>query len=280
MTSNVKLLVQAPLLLAVWLCTDLTGCTAKEPSSAQALGQAAPCPSVSESESAGALYGRGLAAYQSNGDAHERAKGIELITMAAEKGLPEAMAALGAIYVTENEVPQNDEKGFEWHLKAANAGYVDSMICVGRMYQDGWGVAQNETRGFEWFRRAAEQHSALAMLNVGVCYFEGCGVGRDQPKAAQWFRCAADLGSPLAMYMIGACYYSGVGGDKNLDSAIRWMEAAADAGEPLAMRELATWLHDRNLEGDRERADRLLDQALKAEAVQGDQEPEVVHDQR
>jgi TPR repeat protein len=58
----------------------------------------------------------------------------------AEKGQPQAMLTVGALYEQGIGVPRNFTKAFEWYAKAANAGEPDAWMRLGVCHEVGIGT--------------------------------------------------------------------------------------------------------------------------------------------
>jgi len=86
-----------------------------------------------------------------NGVQRDPARGIKLLTAAADDGMPAAMSALANSYLDGLDVPKNPEKAMEIFLKMAEAGGTDGYIELGEYYLEGKVIAQDLDKAQRYF---------------------------------------------------------------------------------------------------------------------------------
>jgi len=164
-------------------------------------------------------------------------KGIDLITKAANQGLPEAQSKLGEMYYYGSDVPQNYSKAFEWYLKAAKQNHHFSQLKVAEMYFDGHGVRQSDKKSEEWYNKSAEDGKVRHQEILGNRYSSG-GIGMGAPldyfKAKQWYTKAADQGDSYSQYKLGTFYEEGKGTFVDYKVAKEWYLKSARQGNSVS----------------------------------------------
>ena len=87
-------------------------------------------------------------------------------------------------------------EGMKWFRKSAQQNNPDAMEALGEMYLDGKGVAMNKQEAVKWFRKAADLGGdAEAMWYLGQCYEKGEGVEKSIEKAVSWYKKGAGNGN-------------------------------------------------------------------------------------
>ncbi|MDA7426919.1 hypothetical protein PGB28_00505 [Primorskyibacter aestuariivivens] len=97
------------------------------------------------------------------GQGHEEA--LSWLETEADKGMREAMHALGAFYISaasEGDEPRDIEKAAAWYAKASQADYPQSQIEYARLLSQGQGVEQDYLAAHKWFNIAAARGIAEA----------------------------------------------------------------------------------------------------------------------
>lgn len=140
-------------------------------------------------------------------------KGAELFQEAVEAGLPEAMSALGLLYMEGNGVtrnipkavtlfekasecePQTNNNGLdEFVAGALNFGISHGQFQIGKCYQDGTGKPLDLYQAYQWYKKASDGGHAGAANNIGILYHFGRGVEKCAIKAKQYWSLAASRG--------------------------------------------------------------------------------------
>jgi TPR repeat protein len=96
---------------------------------------------------------------------------IEAIThfsMAAEKGIPQALHYLGLMNEYGRGLPQNLLLASEYYRRAVELGYVESMYNLALMYCEGRGVEQNFNAAIPLFEAGVSANHAPSMYMMGV----------------------------------------------------------------------------------------------------------------
>lgn len=90
--------------------------------------------------------------------------------------------------LTDDDGPKSQKRFFELVSKAAELGLPEAMMELGTCYQEGRGVKRDSKLAFRWMERAAEAGSEGARLNLGSFYEMGIGTKKDLAKAAEVLR--------------------------------------------------------------------------------------------
>lgn len=148
-------------------------------------------------------------------------------------------------------------KAVQGLFEAAEKGNAFALWRLGRMYADGDGVEQNKLKAFEFFSRCADDHAfdgpdmpqshfvANAYVALGRYYLEGIPnshVKSDPERARDMFAYAASyFGDSDAQYQLGRLFFEGTGSAEGKDKdkiiardprqAVRWLSLAANKGQ-------------------------------------------------
>jgi len=87
----------------------------------------------------------------------------------AEKGIPQAQAAVGVMLHIGQGVKRDLPQALSWYRKAAENGYEAGMANVGIMYYKGAGIAQDDVQAYAWLdlasrMRGGREHNAKARV--------------------------------------------------------------------------------------------------------------------
>jgi TPR repeat protein len=89
---------------------------------------------------------------------------LGILKTESERGNPEAMAALAALYSTgRGGVQQSDAEAALWYRQAAVRGYVDAQALLGLALATGGGVEPNPDEAAYWLYQAATAGHAEAL---------------------------------------------------------------------------------------------------------------------
>lgn len=141
---------------------------------------------------------------------------------------------------------------------AAEKGHALAQWKLGRMYAEGDGVARDDLKAFEYFRRIADGHAednpntpqarfvANAFVALGHYYLDGIpntAVKRDPVRAREMFGYAASyFRDPDAQYYLGRLNLDGVGATQDPRTAARWFVLSAQKGQCRAQAMLGAML--------------------------------------
>ncbi|MDR3493815.1 MAG: protein kinase [Ancalomicrobiaceae bacterium] len=177
-------------------------------------------PRAAESYENGARLGSALAMYQlgllyrdglTPGHIPDLARAFDWLQKSADKGRPEAMAAVGQFYLDGTGRPADYAQAGNWLEKAANAGNGDAMLSLGRMSFEGLGRPKDLTIAAGWFEKAAKLGKAQAYAKLGSVYQSGVGGKPDYQAAFDWDVKGTEINDPHAFYQLGTLYEGGLG---------------------------------------------------------------------
>lgn len=129
----------------------------------------------------------------------ERPADIPALKRSAEQGDGKAQIALGWLYCSGSEVPQNYTEAVNWWRKAADQGFSSAQNSVGLMYYLGHGVPQSYDEAVKCFSKVAQQGHAMGQYNLGEAFESGQGVPRDDLAAYTWYSLAAQQAYSFAI---------------------------------------------------------------------------------
>ena len=130
----------------------------------------------------------------------------------------------------------NDEaEAFRLNIQAAEKGMHDAVLAMGWFYLNGVGIERDENEAIRWYRKSARQGDERAMFSLGqIAYSER----QDYPEALLWFRRAADKGHYRSIFWLGKLYWRGHGVEQDQQAAKQYFSKAADKKLPVAQRTL------------------------------------------
>ncbi len=181
--------------VALWSSEQQTQRAQAAPTRAESV--VLPAASVDPFAAMEADYTRALALLTTNDP-----RGVELLTRAAESGLPLAQYRLAKLYESGEGVALDPVAALRWTERAAAGGNVRAMHDLGFYYARGDAARLDETAAFRWFRQAAEFGYADSQYNLGILYQQGRGVSADTAEALFWFTVAAEQGDVAAQQRI------------------------------------------------------------------------------
>ena len=151
--------------------------------------------------------------WKGEGCVQDRAEGLRLFKLAAERGNTPSMVHLGNCYIQDEVVPRDVEEGARWFQMAADAGDADGQCTLGQCYFLGQGRPQDSEEAVRWYRKAARA-SSNAQLLLARCYLHGQGAPQDTQAAVDLFRAAAEAGNAQAQAQLLRLQQEGFFDDK------------------------------------------------------------------
>lgn len=131
-------------------------------------------------------------------ESEDFAVAAEMISSAAQKGLPAAQYRLAKLHERGIGVPRDFAEARAWTERAANGGNVNAMHDLAVFYADGEGGGQSYAAAAEWFRKAADYGLVDSQFNMAVLYENGLGISPSQTEALYWYEIAAANGDVSA----------------------------------------------------------------------------------
>jgi TPR repeat protein len=117
---------------------------------------------------------------------------------AAEAGSGLALAMLGHLYLSGEDVPQDVDKARELFTAAADRGHVGGYLGLAYLYESGTGLTADPVVARQWYQRAAEAGSTEAQLRLAYLMLQG-GDLPSHRAASRWLERAAASGNPQAL---------------------------------------------------------------------------------
>ncbi|WP_415220746.1 tetratricopeptide repeat protein [Pseudophaeobacter arcticus] len=185
---------------------------------------------------------------------------------AADAGAVEAQLQLGEILLYGNRgLPQDKARGMALISQAANAEHTAAQAVLGKVLLDGFYVEADPETGLRLLQAAADKGNRLAEETLGRAFLWGEGTPADPIKAQTYLNSAAMKGSPDAMRILGEQLIDGRIMDQDIAAGVLLLERAVDAGDAKAQVALGSLLlYGGSLPKDRPRASALFIEAAKA----------------
>ena len=132
-----------------------------------------------ECDIANECYNRGQEATTEEKRKNYFIKSVKYATMAAEKGLLEAMTLCAELYDFEEYGVKDEVAAQKWAMKAAEAGDAVCQYNMGMRFADGEGsLERDHSKAMEWWSRAASKGYVHAQIRLGVSYYVGKTPGK------------------------------------------------------------------------------------------------------
>lgn len=90
-----------------------------------------------------------------------------------------------------------------WFERAADLGLANAQANLGALYLAGDGVEQDPKQAARWFARAAHQGHVVSQYELALLFEEGKGVERNPRIAQALLKAAADAGYGPARTRLG-----------------------------------------------------------------------------
>ena len=119
---------------------------------------------------------------------------LQLLAKAIQKGDPRAAYAYANWYMFGPKPKKNDSKAVELLHIAAEGKIPEALFNLGIAYEKGKGTKKNVRAAYLFYLRAALAGEAEAFYEIGRCYCYGIGVTIDKEQAMIWLDKAKDLG--------------------------------------------------------------------------------------
>lgn len=188
-------------------------------------------------------------------------RAAEYLKLAADRHLPEALAAVGMLEVSGDGklFPVNREQGIRRLREALMLGYLPVAVTLASQY-----MTEPETYGpdvvLTLYRNAAEHGDARAMVAHAYCLATGRGCEPDAAKGREMLRTLALNGMPYAFMALADLDFNGVGQGADVRAAVNALGEAASAGVPQCYTLMAalTAIGTETTKGDERRAESYL----------------------
>lgn len=165
-----------------------------------------------------------------NGD-HQSA--LVLVMPYAENGVPFAQYVVGAIMDGGFGNPEKKpDEAVKWYLRAAEKGHPEAQAALARCYEEARGVMQDYAQARRWYLAATEQDIREASYGLAVLESRGLGGPKDSAGAATHSRRAAEQGHTNAQVFLANLLSSDDGVPRDHIEAVKWFREAAQTGHP------------------------------------------------
>jgi TPR repeat protein len=86
---------------------------------------------------------------------------FRLLSAAADRGAPRALANLARMHADGLGVPKNVQEAIPLYESAANAGEFLAQVALGRLYSRGEGIPANPVAALRWYSAAVAQQDGV-----------------------------------------------------------------------------------------------------------------------
>ena len=125
---------------------------------------------------------------------------VRILTPLADNGDPAAQTVLGGAYVDGWGVEKDCAKGLELLSKAAQAGARHAEYLMGRLSATGTCVTKSDEDALFHYKSAAAKHDPDAEFEIGNFYMTGRGAPLDLIEAHRWLTLCVRDGKDLPSY--------------------------------------------------------------------------------
>lgn len=192
-----------------------------------------------EKENDMAMYRLGKIYLDGNIVMQDKARGIELLSKAADE-YKNAYAActLGKLYADQEQKEFSPGRAISYFKQAIEKENDMAMYYLGKIYLEGNITAQDNEKGIELLKKAADTyHNQYAQYWLGKVYID-----MDNPELAfQYWSLSAEQGNDLAIWRVGRCYLYGIGVERDVDKGLQILKQAAEEGNEYARREIENY---------------------------------------
>jgi TPR repeat protein len=256
------------------------GVTDFDPALAQVLGKEA-IPELLKQAKSDPLSARLLGAlyFWGTGVTADTSAGARLWKSAAERGESGAMTLMALCCRDGLGVEQDKQAAAAWAKKASDAGNPGGMQLLGEFYYFGELVPKNPVLAMQLWEKAADLGHVDSMIRCADLSFERAmkALRATDPNGAKsYFKAfqdrlekAAGGGDVRAMLRLGDLYRVGLWADAPMDlpASFRFYSQASKSGLTIPLASVAACYYTGvSVKVDRERADALLGEAVKAAA--------------
>ncbi|CAO3645736.1 unnamed protein product [Mucor fragilis] len=173
--------------------------------------------------------------FQGEGVNQNTQQALSYLMKSAENSNMYAQFLIGVHYERGFDIAQDLEKAKDYYGKSADRGFPDAQAALGSRLIAEASYAQ----GIEWLEKAVQMGNSRAHVQLGILYDKGEGVQQNNDMALLHYKAAVENNNHAAQYILGLVYYFGrLGRQKNHKEAIRLIKQSAMAGLPYAQRVL------------------------------------------
>lgn len=164
---------------------------------------------------------------------------FQLMSLAAEQGLPEALFDLSMKHYLQKDPNQSLRGIFKLLSEAAAEEFYMAQIQRASMYLHGEGTDKDIIKAFEELNKVADKNFIPALLKLADLYSGEGGIIMNSEKAEEYIKRAVDLGSPQAEYKLADLKLTGRKGvKKDIREALELFTRSADKNNAAAQYQL------------------------------------------
>ena len=121
------------------------------------------------------------------------------------------------------QLDNHDAEAFRLNQIAAEKGLHDAVLAMGWFYLNGVGVETNISEAVSWYKKAARSGDLSAFYSLGhIAYLQ-----KDFGEARVWLERAIQRGHARSNYLLARMYWAGKGVERDRKAARRFLAKAA-----------------------------------------------------
>lgn len=178
---------------------------------------------------------------KNSGVPFDEAKGVGLVTKAAEAGYAPAQYELGCWFHWNHydlgPPHGNDELGSHWWKKASDQGYPEALYWMAECYYDEvLSYPKDVEKAVALYSSAANQGHNESRTKLAYIYQKGGAIKQDLPRAFNLYLQAAEQGDETGQRGVANCYNKGLGVSRDPEQAAKWLAKAEETKAKRAAR--------------------------------------------
>lgn len=173
-----------------------------------------------------------------------QARGLELITYAAEHGFPQGCGYLGYLEAQEHRRDESllEERALPLLRLGAIRGDYNAARFLAKSLRE-LGGRERLREAVYWLRESARRDAASARM-LGQFHWQGLGVPRSHATGTAWLALAREEGDQEAAFLLASAFLEGLGVPQDTAAAIHLAEPGAAAGNGKCARLLGSIYDD------------------------------------
>jgi TPR repeat protein len=151
---------------------------------------------------------------------------LENYLHAVALGSPDAMYALGVLYLNGHFGEENVPSGVPLLKQAAELQHSDALLFLAHLHYAGEVTDKDLDTARAYYMRAAELGNPFAARSYARFLLDRSAGQAGDPRALEWLEALADQDDAEAMLLLGNLHARGVGTQRSVRAATRWYQRA------------------------------------------------------
>ena len=191
----------------------------------------------------------------------DSALALQWFQKAADMGDGEAWLRVSRYYLRSNLVPRDTARYLSIRREWAEKGLPNALACMYAIYEEGIGVAVDSAKAFEYLQLSVKKGSPWGLRYMGNAYIVGdYGLPKDEKKAVSYWQKAWKAKEYIAGEML-VTYYQG---KNDYKTAWKYVNESLKWGESWARVEQANMTYlGQGVQADEPLAQQMISEAAK-----------------